>query len=472
MRLSCSGLAFWTLVILIVVAFLAGGSARADSLGTLVVRPLAAACLGVGLFCLDREQIARFRWPLAGLGLVLLLGIIQLIPLPPSIWTALPGREIAAAAGAAGDIEQPWRPIAMVPWRAWNALFALLVPAAAMLLAVACTEFDRRRVMFVVLLMMLVSIGLAALQVSSGYSEGFYLHRITSRDGATGLFANRNHFATVLSCMLPLLVLAATSDGASQQGPLKLWLAGVLAAVALLTLLLTGSRSGLLLAVVAIATALAIFMRSRESAPRGSSPSLRGSRLMLVAVLLLVTMLLVAFAVYFARAEAIERLIATDDSEEMRFRAWVPILGAVRDYFPLGAGLGSFVEVFQIAEPRELLNSSYLNHAHNDWLEWVLETGLLGLILLAGGIGAWFFQLVRLLRAKAGETEGIGLALAGAAIILLLGLASIVDYPVRVPSIALLSAIAAVWMTAARDAPRRARGQGVSRHGNFSPHRD
>lgn len=435
--------AFWALIVLVAAAFLFGGSARDDVVGLAILRPIAAACLGIGLFLVSGETMRHYRWPLIGIAALALLTLLHLIPLPPSIWTALPGRELAVEAGRAGGIEQPWRPIALVPWRGWNALFALMVPAAAMLLAIRCDRQQQHRVMVAVLILILVSVAVGAVQVAGGYNKLLYVYRISSLDVPTGLFANRNHFAVVLCGALPLLVLAAAPEGATRPGSFKLWLAGVVGAVGLLLLLLSGSRSGLLLAAVAIASVPLIYHWDRRN-----PASLRKRRLLMLGIAALALMLIIAFAIYFARAEALNRLIATDESEELRFSAWGPIFEMARHYFPVGSGVGSFVDVFYAGEPRELLKPSYLNHAHNDWLEWLLETGLPGVLLAFAAVAGWAVRSVRLVRMPRGNGTGVGLALAGAVIILLLGLASIVDYPVRVPAVACLLALAAVWMAA------------------------
>jgi len=442
--------AFWTLATLIVVTCLFGGSSRADLPSLVILRPIAAIALGVGLFALTWENVRRYRWLLIGMGAIVLLTILQLIPLPPSIWTALPGREIAVEAGAAGGIAQPWRPIAMVPWRAWNVLFALMVPAAAILLAIRCTADERRRLVPVFLIMVLLSVLLASAQVASGYNQLLYFYR-TSSPVPVGLFANRNHFAVMLSCALPLLVIAALRNRDVPPGALRMWLAGVLVMTGLLLLLLTGSRSGLFVAIVAMAAMPLLFRRDRTR-----RTSARGRRMLVAGTGLLAVMLLVVGAIYFARAESIDRLFATNGAEELRFRAWAPIWDMVLSYFPVGAGAGSFVEVFYAAEPRELLKPSYLNHAHNDWLEWLLDFGLAGAVLALAAVVAWGRRSFRLLRMPLDGAGGADLGIAGAVIILLLGVASIVDYPVRVPSIACLAAIAAVWMAAARGEGRAA----------------
>ncbi|WP_423607208.1 O-antigen ligase family protein [Sphingomonas sp. MS122] len=448
------GIAFWALAALIVAAFLLGGSARDDVLGLAILRPVAAICLGIGLFMMTGEAARHYRWPLIALGAVVLLTLIHLIPLPPSLWMALPGRELAAEAARAGGIEQPWRPIALVPWRGWNALFALMIPAAAMLLAISCDAQQQRRLAVLVLIMVAVSVAIGAVQVAGGYREILYIYRISSLDVPTGLYANRNHFAVILCCALPLLVLLAAPEGdSSRSGSLKMWLAGVAGAVGLLLLLLSGSRQGLLLAVVAIGAAPLLYRKGRRH-----EISLRRRRLLILGVVALALMLMIAFAIYFARAEAINRLIATDESEELRFNAWGPIFELVRHYLPVGSGVGSFVEVFYAGEPHELLKPSYLNHAHNDWLEWLLETGVPGLLLALAAIAGWVLRSLRLVRMPRGGERGVGLAIAGAVIILLLGLASIVDYPVRVPSVACLLALAAVWMAA----PSGRKGSGTA----------
>ena len=445
--------AFWALIVLVAAAFLLGGSARDDVISLVLLRPIAAVCLGIGLFLMTGETARHYRWPLVGMGALALLTLVHLIPLPPSIWMALPGRELAAEAARAGGIEQPWRPIALAPWRGWNALFALMVPAAAMLLAMRCDRQQQHRVMVAILLLILLGVGVGAVQVASGFNRLFYIYPISSLDVATGLFANRNHFAVVLCCALPLLVLAAAPEGDSRSGSFRLWLAGVVGAVGLLLLLLSGSRAGLLLAAVAIASVPLVYRRD------GRNPaSLRRRRLLKLGIVALVLMLLIAFAIYFARAEAIDRLIATDESEELRFRAWGPILDMARQYLPVGSGVGSFVDVFYAHEPRELLKPSYLNHAHNDWLEWLLEAGVPGVVLALGAVAGWAVRGLRLLRMPRDDDSGVGLALAGAVIILLLGLASIVDYPVRAPAVACLIAIAAVWMAA----PMAQKGSGAA----------
>ena len=54
-----------------------------------------------------------------------------------------------------------------------------------------------------------------------------------------------------------------------------------------------------------------------------------------------------------------------------KVRALPTIERLIAAYAPWGSGLGTFEQVFKLHEPDALLSPSYLNHAHNDWLELV-----------------------------------------------------------------------------------------------------
>jgi O-antigen ligase len=94
-----------------------------------------------------------------------------------------------------------------------------------------------------------------------------------------------------------------------------------------------------------------------------------------------------------------------------------------------------------MGEPVELLGRSYLNQAHNDWLQFLIEGGIGAIMLLAGGAIAAILQGRRLLKMHrlGAETQEAWL---GLALLVVLGVASLVDYPLRVPSVMALAIIA------------------------------
>lgn len=149
---------------------------------------------------------------------------------------------------------------------------------------------------------------------------------------------------------------------------------------------------------------------------------------------------------FMARGQAFERLIEGGQSDDFRIALIGPVARAGWQYFPFGSGIGSFVEVYQVHEPTAMLTANFLNRAHNDWLETFMTVGLLGLLLLLAAVAGyvrcvWCSLFVKDIRPKTRPFAGLG-----AALILILALASLADYPLRMPSLSCLIIIAAIWL--------------------------
>jgi hypothetical protein len=156
---------------------------------------------------------------------------------------------------------------------------------------------------------------------------------------------------------------------------------------------------------------------------------------------------LAGFGILLTRSESFSRLSQTGSVEEFRFVVWETIAGFLPQYLPFGSGAGSFVEIFKVHEPSVMLSASYWNHAHNDWLEWALEGGVPAIILMAVAITGWARSTAGVIRDSHTGRFEVQLGIAGAIILFVLGLWSGVDYPLRVPVIACLAALCAVWLT-------------------------
>jgi len=115
---------------------------------------------------------------------------------------------------------------------------------------------------------------------------------------------------------------------------------------------------------------------------------------------------------------------------------------------PFGSGFGTFVPIYERFAPRETLRDSYVNHAHDDWLELWLNGGVPAIMLIVAFL-AWFAaSTFRLWRSGQPERPVLDLALARAAsiVIVLLLLHSVVDYPLRIPALSVLFAIACAYL--------------------------
>src|SRR3546814_8158382 len=76
------------------------------------------------------------------------------------------------------------------------------------------------------------------------------------------------------------------------------------------------------------------------------------------------------------RAESVRRAFEIDPGQDLRTPGLPTVLSMIAAYFPAGAGFGGFDPIFRLHEPLQLLKPPYFNHAHNDFLEIVLDGGL------------------------------------------------------------------------------------------------
>lgn len=426
-------LAFVLLCLLMATLTIAGGASRASASGQIVVRSVAWLLLLVAILFGERPTL-REAQPIAWLlAIGALLALLQLVPLPPALWQALPGRDLmkqditAAASGV-------WRPWAIVPGAAVNALSSLVVPVATLWLVASLRGEERARLLPLLLVMVIAATVMGLFQASANGIDNPFVNETVGI--ASGPFANRNHFALYLAigCMV-------VSAWAFQHARWRSW-RGVaslgLVLLFLLMILITGSRAGALLGALALGIALLL---SRAAIQGGLGDRPRGIFLALIAAVLGLIAIFVLISVAADRAVSIDRLFAADPGQDMRGRGLPTVLAMVREYFPFGSGLGGFDPVFRMHESFHLLKPTYFNHAHNDFIEVALDAGLPGLVLLAAALAWWARASVR-----AWQGRDI-LPRLGSAILLLVILASIVDYPARTPLIMAVMMIAAVWLS-------------------------
>lgn len=437
---------FAALVVFLGLVFLIGGGSRGDIHSLIVLRPISVLVCGAGLVGLTIADTLRYRMVI---GIVLgsmALILLHLLPLPPGLWQSLSGRELLAETDRLSGTGDAWRPLSLAPDATWNAFFTMFTPLAALLLIARLGPRHLQRLVPVLLGIGMFSAVLGLLQIIGPPDSRLYFYRIHTDGMAVGLFANRNHAAMLLAVMFPLLTLFASSGKTENSMKIRSWLSITVAITLVPMILATGSRAGLLLSVLAIAGS-ALFHRRQEGLHRRREAHKASRRpLLLVAAFLAVG----GASFLFSRATAINRLFSEGVSEDLRFSIWGPTIDAALEFFPFGSGLGTFVEAFKIGEPDSLMGPSYVNHAHNDFLELFMTGGLPAIALALAGLavaGRWAWQAWFGVDAY---NPRVQLARAGSIIVLTLVLGSIADYPLRVPSLACLLIVGIIWMVPER----------------------
>ena len=182
---------------------LLGGGTGPGFLSDAVLQLLAVPLLLLALWRLcELPSAARtIRWPLAFCLAVVSVPLLQLIPLPPRIWTALPNREPMVEAFALVGRELPWMPISVSPRATWLSALSLL-PALCVFLSTAQLGYrERRATSLLVLAVAILSVFVGLNQLAQGPNSPLRFFEFTNLTEAVGFFANRNHFAALLYTM-------------------------------------------------------------------------------------------------------------------------------------------------------------------------------------------------------------------------------------------------------------------------------
>jgi O-antigen ligase len=444
-RFNGEAVPFWALTAFLVLTFVLGGGSRSDIQSLIILRPASIIFCGLGLWSLRWGHIRDNQFLFGMAAAIFALVLIHLLPLPPLIWRALPGREIIVAIDKAAELDAVWRPISMVPSGTWNALFSLFAPLAVLILGAQVTRDQRYALLYVLLAIGLTSGFLGILQVISAPDGPLYPYSITNNGSAVGLFSNRNHQAMFLASLFPMLAIAAsTMLRSEEQSRIRMWMAISVGILLVPLLLVVGSRAGLILGVLGLLASLLLYRKPTALTPKKRTLKKFDLRYVLV---IFAVICVGAVTIAMSRAEAFQRLFAGGQAEDDRLQMWLPAVDMAWKYFPVGSGVGSFVNVFQIDEPYKLLIEPYANHAHNDWLELYLTAGLPALLLLGVAIAGYAKRCWLVFRSPPGDARQPRFARLGAVVIALLALGSVGDYPLRTPSLACAFVVAALWLT-------------------------
>jgi O-antigen ligase len=436
-RFADDGLERWLLAwvaVLCLMAVACGGAGAGAPLRLALVELCALPALSVALLAARRAR--RIDWGAAVLALIAAAPLLQLVPLPPDVWERLADGAARANALALAGAAAGWAPLSLFPEATLSCALALVAPAAVFLAASQLTVRGRGALCLLWLAGAAVGLVLGMMQLAQPDGGWAYPYAYANVGSLVGLFANRNHEAGWLLSLTPMAAAMAAPAMRNPASPARQGaaiMAGLFAVVALVALGAVRSRAGVLLAGPAALGALAVL--AGAGVPR--------RRLALVALVALAAGLVVAV---FAAGPILDRF-APQARPEARADTWPVVFAAARGAMPLGAGVGAFDRVFRAAEPLDLVGPAFLNHAHNDYLEAWLETGVVGMALLALFLG-WF--CVR--AARAWGPGGNALARASSLAVVLLLAQSAVDYPLRTETLACLFAFACGCLTQARQA--------------------
>jgi exopolysaccharide production protein ExoQ len=411
-----------------------GGSGVAFPLVELALQ-LALVGFGVAWFWLVKpgaiRQVPVSAWFLAGA--LVLVPLAQLVPLPPQIWHHLAGRETTLRSLTLIGQENTWRALSLTPDLTLASLCSALPTGLLLVMSMTVPRSSRGWLFGAMAVVALLSLLAGAGQIGGGEGNAMRFYQPDS-PFLQGFQNNRNSQADVL--LIGMVALTTVLREMAFTGVLPnrrllvLTLVGGGTIVMALGVVLTGSRSGMVLLLPTIAAQgllLAPWLRF--------STGWRG----------LVGALLGALGlIYWALRDnaMVDRAVSRFATQgEFRPEIWTDSLFAIRTYFPWGAGMGNFIPVFFLHERLEIVNERVANRAHNEVLELALEAGIFGLAIAA------FVIIVLVAGAYRGLNSGSfrikGQVLCASSALFLVGTHSLLDYPLRSMSLAGMAAVCA-----------------------------
>jgi O-antigen ligase len=261
-----------------------------------------------------------------------------------------------------------------------------------------------------------------------------------------GPYVNHNHYAGLMEMLTPIPLVAALTSAV--QGPRKTF-AAVAAGIMSVTIFLSGSRGGILAFAVQMAVLAAILIRRRKS------------RTMAVTLGIFLVLVLGLLA-WLGGGQLNQRLasIRTETRTELSGGTRMDINRDALKMFELKPVLGWGLGVFPTVYPqyRSFYTNFFVNQAHDDYVQLLVEMGGLGFAIMLGFLAIVFYRAIPKTKEWWRDPNG---AVALAALLGIIGILvhSFVDFNLQIPAnAALFYVLCAVAAMRPRFAPfRRAR---------------
>jgi O-antigen ligase len=258
-----------------------------------------------------------------------------------------------------------------------------------------------------------------------------------------GPYVNRNHFAGFAELFIPLALVPLMLGKVRRE---RWFIVGLFAVVSIGGLFLAASRGGIISFVVQVAI-IVVWMSVRRT---GRKQVLAGAAVLAAALLMVTWLGVKQITQRFTTMKSLE--VATGKRASMRLGTWRIFI----DHPWTGTGLGTLQVVYPPYETD--YDGRIVNHAHNDYLEALAETGIAGGLCCALFLGMLVFHSVKEL-SESKVSLGAVLNLSGLVACAGFLTHSVVDFNLHLPTNALLFLLMATLATSTIRPGKMARGE-------------
>lgn len=368
--------------------------------------------------------------------------ILQVLPLPKFLVKILTPQTFEFYKNFSADFsEMHFMSISVIPYQTIREGLEIL---AYVLLGFLIVRIITNRKQIMRLFSVIVAMGI--FQALYGFFELYssnprilFYKKVHYLDCVTGTFVNRNHLSGYLEMIIPAAVglIIARLDlfswkgmnwkhklyHVSQRSPA--WnvflLLGIISMA--LAILFSKSRSGVFILIFSfiLLIGLAALYTGRYLEEKKNVTNF----------LKIVFLLIVVLSLYAGMEATLARFSMDELLQEQRPVVWGNTVEIIADFPIFGSGLGTFGSVYPVYE--ESGTPVRYSHAHNDYLEYLAETGIVGMVLLLGGI---IFILVKVFLVWKERRHPIvkGLVLGGIVAVVSILIHSITDFNLHIPA--------------------------------------
>jgi len=289
--------------------------------------------------------------------------LIQILPLPPAILKYLSPESFKLYSFYSVD-RDPRMSLSLYAYKT-EVEFLRILAYTLFFFLLSFSIKDMATIQRMLKILSCFSFGLAVFAIiqKATWSGNIYWFREISEGSPFGPFVNRNHYAGLIGTLIPLSLGVAFTRKSKE----KRILYGFFSLIMAVSLFLSLSRGGIISFFAGI-TVFLLFI---------SWDKVRAKKIWALGAFIFVLFL---YLLYLGIDPIIERFSKTDITAEERLVVWSATVNAFKDFFLTGSGLGTFINIFPLYSQGGI--RSIYDHAHNDYLEFFLEAGIIGTALL------------------------------------------------------------------------------------------
>lgn len=430
-----------TACVMLSICLLIGGGGPHSPFSSMLTEASAIIVIAIAMAKSHARQgyrLSRPAWLIVAAILVLIF--YQLVPLPATWWTAMPGRALLANAMTVVLGGVAAHPMSIDPRATADMAIAVLVPIAAFVITGRVAPEKRLLLAAIIVSFALAAVLIEGLQFAGALSNFFV------REGPgslpTGLFANHNHQAALQAIAITLLVPLGEWSLQRYRTISVLVVALSIHSALLIGVIATQSRGGAILTFLASLWAGFSYWRwwrrhltleQQGGAVERGIGRTPDNRRRAIYVLSIAALGLAAIAGLMTSTPVQQFVGRFSDLEDKRVSYLPDLWDATSAFLPWGSGFGSYPIVFQSYESLDRLSPTFFNHAHNDYFELLMEGGLPAMAVLGAFV---LFLLYSIFVVFFGERRNDRMAQASVVAVLLVMTHSVLDYPLRTYAIA------------------------------------